>query len=377
MSPLRAAALLTFAIASLEAGEQVARTDEELRALAPRLQPGDTLLLAPGEYRPGLLLEGLRGTAERPIVIAGQDRARPPVFAGGSQALHLVRPEHVVLRDLVARGQTGNGINCDDGGRRDAPPAGLVLERVRIERVGPRGNHDGLKLSGIVDFAVRECAFEGWGGSGIDMVGCHRGKIERCSFKGLPDHEQSNGIQMKGGTSRVEVRGCTFDEAGQRALNLGGSTGLEWFRPADADCEARDLLVENCRFRGSDAPIAFVGVDGAVVRRCTFYRPRAWVLRILQESRDARFVPCRRGVFEENVVVFGRLRSLINVGEGTEPASFAFKRNWWFPEQGGPDLRPKALPSPEEGGTWGRDPGLDLETLKLRERSPARGLGAD
>lgn len=362
----------------LPAAELTVSDDAGLRAAAQRLKAGDVLSIAPGEYRGDLTLTGLTGEPGRPIVIRGADRERPPVFRGGSQALHLVRPVHVVLRDLIASGQSGNGINCDDGGERERPAAGLVLERVAIDRTGPRGNHDALKLSGIVDFTVRECAFEGWGGSAIDMVGCHRGRIEGCTFKGLPDHEQSSGVQCKGGTSQVRVLGCTFRDAGSRALNLGGSTGLEWFRPADAGFEAKDLHVEGCRFEGSDSPVAFVGVDGAVVRRCTFLRPRMWLVRILQESRGERFVPCRGGVFEENVVVLAPgLRRLVNVGDGTEAGSFRFRRNWWFVEGGGPDRRADELPVREEAGRWGQDPGLDPATLRLAEKSPARGLGAD
>ena len=137
------------------------------------------------------------------------------------------------------------------------------------------GNRDAIKLSGVVEFTVRDCVFEGWGGSAIDMVGCHDGLIERCRLQGVEGCSQDTGIQCKGGTSRITIRGCTLLDAGQRAINVGGSTGLEFFRPADADAEARAITVEGCRFRGSDAPIAFVGVDGAVVRRIAGTTARA------------------------------------------------------------------------------------------------------
>lgn len=361
-----------------EAAELAVPDDGALRVAVRGLRAGDVVRLAPGVYAGGVTLEGLAGTAERPIVVCAQDPTRPPEFVGGAQALHLVRCEYVVLRDLVVREQTGNGINVDDGGQRERPPAGLVVERVRFERIGPRGNRDALKLSGLVDFVVRDCTFEGWGGSAIDMVGCHRGRIEGSTFRGVPSCSQDTGVQCKGGTSEVAIRGCTFRDAGARALNLGGSTGLEWFRPLDAPHEARALVVEGCRFEGSDAPLAFVGVDGAVVRRCTFVRPRAWLARILQESRGERFVPCRSGVLEENVVVLAPgLRRLVNVGDGTAPETFVFRRNLWFVEGGGPDRRAAELPVPEADGAWGTDPRLDPATLRVDPKGPARGLGAD
>ena len=51
-----------------------------------------------------------------------------------------------------------------------------------------------------------------------------------------------------------------------------------------------DITVEDNRFRGSEVPVAFVGVDGAVFRRNVIYEPEKWVLRILQESTGERFV---------------------------------------------------------------------------------------
>jgi len=45
-----------------------------------------------------------------------------------------------------------------------------------------------------------------------------------------------------------------------------------------------------------------VGVDGSTVRRNTIYLPGRWAVRILQENRDPRFVPCRRGAFEANLI---------------------------------------------------------------------------
>jgi parallel beta helix pectate lyase-like protein len=362
------------------AAEQRVENDEQLRKACARLSAGDVLLLAPGEYRGGLMLADVTGRPGRPIVIAGADREHPPVFVGGSEAIHLTRPQHVVLRDLVVRGQPGNGINIDEGGPGKGAAHHVTVERVRFEQIGPRGNHDALKLSGLTDFEVKGCTFEGWGGSGIDMVGCRRGTIEGCTFRGREDCSQQSGVQAKGGSAAVTIRNCRFEAAGARAVNLGGSTGLAFFRPADAPYEAQGLTVEGCRFRDSETFVAFVGVDGAVVRRNTFVRPRRWVLRILQETTGERFAPCRGGRFEQNLVVFrnSELHRFVNVGPHTAPETFVFRGNAWFALDGerAEDHRPN-LPTPETDGRHGEAPGLDPTTLSLPEKSPLRGVGAD
>lgn len=375
--------VLAFAILAAPAAraQTIDVTDDAgLRAALRRLGPGVTVRIAPGEYAGGLHAERVQGAPGRPAVIAGADPERPPVFVGGAEALHLVAPAHVVVRDLVVRGATSNGLNVDDGGALTAPARGVVIERVRVERVGPTGNHDAIKLSGVVEFAVRDCTFEGWGGSAIDMVGCHDGVIEGCRLQGVDGCSQDSGVQGKGGTSRIAIRRCTFLDAGQRAINIGGSTGLEFFRPPDADCEAREVTVEGCRFRGSEAPIAFVGVDGAVVRKNTFVHPRRWVLRILQERTEPRFVPCRGGRFEDNVVVFSRaqVRAIVNVGPGTAPETFALARNAWFADDA-PDRSRPELPAPlpaEVDGVHGVDPRVQ-DDLTLAPDSRLRDRGAD
>lgn len=346
----------TYAGANPQAAVRVA-DDAALHTALSRAEPGWRIEIAPGRYRPGVMVSDRHGTAERPIVIAGADPDRPPVFDGGSQAWHLSNCSHLMLRNISVRGQSGNGINVDDGGTFDTPARHIVLERIRVADVGPQGNHDGIKLSGVVDFLVRDCHIEGWGGQAVDMVGCHRGLIEDCSFRGKEGFSASAGPQAKGGSSQITVRRCTFRNAGSRAVQVGGSTGLQFFRPPGVLHEAKDIVVEGCVFVGSDAAVAFVGVDGAVFRYNTIFRPQRWILRILQETTAPGFMPYRNVRFEHNLVVFrqSELRSHVNIGPNTEPRSFQFADNLWYCEDRPAASRP-ALPTVEQGGVYGVDP---------------------
>ena len=78
---------------------------------------------------------------------------------------------------------------------------------------------------------------------------------------------------------------------------MGGSTGANFFRPHGAHYEAKDVTVEGCTFVGGEACVAYVGVLGAVVRYNTMYRPRAWVLRILQGITSEGIAGLPRGAF--------------------------------------------------------------------------------
>ena len=379
---------MRFAIALLLASPawaQTVRTPQELRDAVGRAGPGTKILVAAGDYDGGFHFSNVRGAAGKPVVIAAADPKNPPVFKGGANAVHLSAVEHLEIDGLVVRDTTANGLNIDDGGAREKPSHHVVLRNLRISDVGPRGNCDGLKLSGLDDFRVEGCTIERWGsgsGSAIDMVGCHKGVIENCTFR---ENDGGTGVQTKGGCADVVVRRCRFENAGSRGVNIGGSTGLPYFRPPLKDpphAEARNITVEGCTFIGSDAPLAFVGVDGAVVRCNTIWIPRRWAVRILQETTEPGFVPCRKGEFTRNIVVFRSTQwgeGGVNIGANTEPKSFAFAQNWWFCVDTPSQSRPR-LPSAEKDGVHGTDPRLrdpEKGDLRLAPDSPAKGYGAE
>jgi len=361
-----------------ETREVRVKDSSELSRAIRTLRPGTTLLLEPGIYSGGIYLRDIEGKDEQPVVIEGTEPDNPPVFAGGSQAIHLANCSNMTLRSIKVKGFPSNGINIDDGGSYETPAHHIVLENVTVVETGPKGNHDALKMSGVDHFFVRKCRFEGWGGSGIDMVGCHHGILEDCTFIGREGFSQSNGVQLKGGTEDVLIQCCFFNNAGQRSINLGGSTDLRFFRPKVQDCEAKNITVAGNRFVGSIAPVAWVTSDGGYVHHNTIILPEKWVLRILQESRDARFKPCHDGVFEHNLIIFdSKIQTFVNVGPRTSPETFRFQRNAWH------DLdryREPSLPVPETESIYLRDISIDrtkLTDAKLElDDDRLKGIGA-
>jgi hypothetical protein len=343
---------------------------EELVTALRDAKPGTKILIASGKYHGGVSHGTLAGKKEKAIVIAAADAEKPPIFEGGGSGLHLSSPRHVELHDLVFDGANGNGLNIDDGGSADTPATGLVLKNVVVRNVGPKGNRDGIKLSGLRDFRIEGCRVERWGesGSAIDMVGCANGVVTKCTFANARG-EMANGVQTKGGSSNVVISRCRFENAGGRAVNAGGSTGLEYFRPRDATFEAKDITVEDCEFIDGSSAVAFVGVDGSIVRHNTIYRPRRWAFRILQENTDERFVPSRNGKIENNVIVFrsDELREAVNIGGKTSPETFAFAGNTWSCiDRPDTTKRIVRLPAAEKGGAYGDSPKFeDAENGKL------------
>lgn len=355
------------------------RNNGDLRQAILAAKPGVRILIEPGEYN-GLYAEFLNGTAAKPIVIAAADPANRPKFVKGG--ILLDRVSYLELRDLTIENVTGNGLNIHDGGVVQTPAHHITFHNLHLIDL-PGGNTNGLKLAGVDDFRIEDCVIEKYGGCGIDMVGCHRGVITGSTFR----NGGAVGVQGKGATSQIAIRACKFEEAGDRGVNIGGSTGVPFFRPALATMpangryEAKDIRVEGCTFRGSNAPIAFVGVDGAAVRFCTIYHPDKWAIRILQETQMDGFVPSRNGIFEDNIVVFRSdhwYEGGVNVGPGVAAQTFRFARNVWYCSDM-PDRSEPTLPTPETGAVIGKDP-LLRDPAKgdfgVRGGSPAVGVGA-
>jgi hypothetical protein len=357
-------------------------TTTEFRAAVAAATPGTHVLLRPGVYDGGSFFAEVRGEDGRPVVIGAADSANKPVVRGGSEALHFSDVSYLELRDLVIEGSSANGINIDDGGTYDTPSHHVTLRNLVVRNVGSTGNQDGIKLSGVRDFRVENCDVRTWGagGSGIDMVGCHDGLIVG-SFFSHGDLTGSNGVQIKGGSTGIAVRDSRFEHAGMRAVQAGGSTGLEFFRPQPpAGYEAADVTVEGNVIVGSQAAVAFVGVDGALVRFNTIYRPTRWAFRILQETTEPGFVPCRNGVVTDNIIAFrsDELATAVNVGALTAPETFRFERNWWYCIDQ-PALSVPTLPVVEVGGVYGIDPlfvAPESGDLHTRPGSPATAFGA-
>ena len=353
------------------------KTYADPRAACLAAKAGDTVLIFPATYPGGYFIENLKGTRNARITIKGVD-ANTVIFSGSSEAIHFIEAENVNLMNITITRQTGNGINIDDGGTFETPTKNILIENVIFRDMNATGNNDMLKLSGLDSFEIRGCTFLNGsvGGSGIDMVGCHWGTIHHNQFT----NQGSNSIQAKGATHNIVIQANKFINGGGRALNLGGSTGQAFFRPAGANYEAKELFVYSNFFQGSEAPIAYVGCRNSIVSNNTFYNPGKWIFRILQESADTSFyLSSANNTFSNNIVFVNNIIPTINIGPNTSPTSFTINNNLWYCEVN-TGWRGPSLPVTETNGIYGMNPlfmDLSKGNINLLANSPARGKGKD
>ncbi len=351
----------------------VGKTYATVTAAAQQAVAGDTILCYDASINGGMYIENLKGNQNQWIYLRAA-QAGATRIQGGSNAIQFTDAAYLQIEGFVISGQTGNGLNMDDGGSYSTPSHHLRLVNCTFENINATGNNDLLKLSGIDSFVITGCTFRNGatGGSGIDMVGCHFGIIEKCNFSNLG----SNSIQAKGGTADLIISRNVFTNGGARALNLGGSTGLSFFRPIDAKYEAARIRVIANVISGSEAPVAFVGCTEVVVSNNTLLFPGKWVARILQETVDpTRFVPCGNNLFFNNLIIVDqRVSTEVNIGPNTAPETFSFQHNMWYkttqPSWSGPQLPGIKV------NNWVADPLIQADSLYVLEAtSPAIAKG--
>lgn len=347
--------------------------------------PGTAIRIHPGTYAGGIFRGDLRGSAQAPIWIGGLAGQAKPVFSGGANALQLSRPAFVVLHDMVITGSTANGINIDDGGEYANPQAAqfVAVQRVEFRNIGGGGNQDCLKISGLYDSWVLDSHFErcGTGGSGVDFVGGHRSVVAGNRFIDIG----ATGVQAKGGSADILILRNRFENGGARALNMGGSTGFEFFRPplstTQPNAEARRIRARANLFIGSSqAPLNFVGCVDCEAIHNTVVNPGSWLVRILQETTSSggfTFEPARNALLQNNLFLFRRGdigSSAVNVGAGTDAASFQWRNNLFFASDQPANSQPNA-PGTVSGSLVGLDPQISGPDYRIGSGSPAAGAG--
>jgi hypothetical protein len=98
-----------------------------------KLKPGSHLRLVPGEYKDGLPIQYLLGTAQAPITISGPDSGRRPVFVARPRhnTISIINSSYITLRnlDLDGRNLPVDGLKCE--GHADWAHH-IVLDGLRI-----------------------------------------------------------------------------------------------------------------------------------------------------------------------------------------------------------------------------------------------------
>ncbi len=133
--------------------------------LLRKLKPGDTLMLAPGQYHRGLRVHDLHGTAEKPITIEGPTGDAKAVILGYPKrnTVSIKDASHVTIRNLEIDGNGAfvDGVKCE-GHARYAHH--ITLEGLRIHNLFKHQQSVGISTKCPAwDWVVKDNHIEGVG----------------------------------------------------------------------------------------------------------------------------------------------------------------------------------------------------------------------
>ena len=330
-------AVVVICIRSLNAtaDDIVVQNESEFSAALSSASDGDRILLAPGNYNGGFFQSNLTG-----VTIRSQSVNNQATIIGGTNALQLTDATRVTIEHLVLQGQTGNGLNIDDGGSFSTPSTEITIRNLTIRDIDGSGNRDGIKLSGVTGFTIDGVRVSNWGngGSAVDMVGSHHGLIQNSFFQHTAIGATGSGIRPKGGSKDITIRANRVElpNGNGRAIQAGGSTDPQFFRFIDGDSgyEADQIRVEGNVVVGGSSSFSFVNIDGGNFHHNYAHRPDDWFIRILNENQGNAIVDTKNGRLTGNLMVFNdtasEFNTAVNIGPETEPTTFEFVENQWY-----------------------------------------------
>lgn len=161
------AMVLAFGVATICHGETYHATPSDYLFVLKRLQPGDHLRFAPGEYQSGLPLHQMNGKPGKVIVISGPAKGTPARFYGrdGANTVSIVDSSYLMVRDMVldGRGLKVDGVKAEG---HSAWAHHITLEKLRIVN-----HHAHQQIVGI----STKCPAWGWVIRGNTIIGAGTG----------------------------------------------------------------------------------------------------------------------------------------------------------------------------------------------------------
>lgn len=367
-------AWLPMPAARLAAGQVEVASTEALKQALGKAAPGTRIVLAGGKYKGGLWAGKVRGAPGAPVVVAAKDPNDPPIFQGGRMGFEMAESSYVVLDGLVAERAELNNIQFWNSDH-------IIIRNCTSRNIKGKGNCDGVKLTAVSDFLLYNCTVTHWGaeGSAVDMVGCARGLLMNCGFSypGVKGHT-ANTVQPKCGAFNIGVYKCAFVDSSFRAVQFGGGIGPgrinrydHFGKLKETGYSGIDQVAMGNVISGGAAAVAYCSVAKCAFEYNTIVNPSKYVMRILFEGGEK---PTADNTFTHNLIVHGKLESVVNTGPKTRPETFTFAENYWYnildPARSIP-----ALPAEEESPAGGADPKLD-KTFRPAAKGPASNYGA-
>jgi hypothetical protein len=297
-------------------------------SIAPFLKPGDEVLLLKGVHAPFTLTD-LRGERGKPIIIhgeLGEEPARYPLIKAAAFGIRLVRPQHVIVRDLMVANGVGPLVMVE--GEPNADPgaapweANVKLFGLRLMQNMPSPEQCGLLLRGVSRVDASNMSIRGWNLAAVAVERSQQCSVQQVVLEvanGLP---QAIGMQVGQGCRQIAFGLLTFGPRVGTAFRIGACEGA----PPDAP-RCAEVLVSRCSVPEAKCFLSLGAAEKVRIEWNTVTDPTRCVWRAEPECGPPLEIQ-----FDHNLFAWmpGGIELLCEVPSTVPAESVQLQANLWF-----------------------------------------------
>ncbi len=308
-------------------------------SLAPFLLPGDEVRLLPGVHIPFTLVD-LRGERGKPIVIRGYqtETDKPlPYVKGETFSIYLLRPQHVIVRDLLVGNSSGPTVFID--GSVGATPvleetpfdADLNIINLQIKQTFEAPNQTSIYLRSMQSVDVSNISIKGWNNSALVLDNCKRVGISQSVFDCAKNLPQYRGVAIRSGCEDISCMYVSFGINVKVAFEVGvcdntaaAAENNSPTRPAQRILISHNAALECACF------VSLGSVDNSTIVNNSCIESTKYFYKADGLCGVPNFV-----TIENNLVTWipGRLERISLVAQGVAPESIRLQKNLWWSEE--------------------------------------------
>lgn len=251
--------------------------------LLAELEPGDEVIFPPGFHVPQVI-EGLRGTAERPIFLRSRDRV-PAAIACEQDGWTLRRPQHVVIENLLFINPNSAALTIDGSGPESSPGAAPWRAEVTVRNCTVTSNRkdagqDAFRVRNASDVRLDKLRVDGWNDAAVDLENARRVLVRALMAVPTDGMRASVGVRVSGASGEVSVTGCAFNKRIADGLVVG--TAAAGGAPAPLPVER--MRIDRCIFEDPGCAVRIVNARDLVISRATVVNPTRAVYEIADDA---------------------------------------------------------------------------------------------
>lgn len=334
------------------------------------LEPGDEVIFPPGFHVPQVI-DGLRGTAERPIFLRSRDRV-PAAIVCDDEGWTLRRPQHVVIENLLFINPNSAALTID--GTASGPDSGstpwraeVTVRNCTVTSNRKDAGQDAFRVRNASDVRLDKLRVDGWNDAAVDLENARRVLVRALMAVPTDGMRSAVGVRVSGASGEISVTGCAFNKRIADGLVVGNAAA----EGAPAPLPVERMRIDRCIFEDPGCAVRIVNARDLVVSRATIVNPTRAVFEIPEDAVTVSEVLVEKCL---GYWTPGMLARFSPHPDRMPADAVTLADNLWYsrelPEAW--DVLGAPFGFQSSGQITHLDPGLDVQTLKPRNGEAIR-----